>query len=92
MEFAKGGDIIDFINLSPIPFAICKRLYIWILSGLEDIYRQGVAHRDIKLDNILVANDFTIRIADFGHSCFTQPDVLLEKGKFGTPMYKAPEV
>ena len=74
------------------PLTISKTLFRHFLTAIEDIYHQGVAHRDIKLANILVDNKFGIKLADFGHSCFTQLDTYLPRGLFGTPKCKAPEV
>lgn len=39
-----------------------------LLLGLEVLHRNGIAHRDIKGANVLVANDGTIKLADFGAS------------------------
>jgi len=39
-----------------------------LLLGLEVLHRNGIAHRDIKGANVLVANDGTVKLADFGAS------------------------
>ena len=53
----------------------------------------GLAHRDIKLENILIGDDFSLKIADFG---FAKPMQGRGDGKIetilGTPGYMAPEI
>jgi serine/threonine protein kinase len=65
-----------------------------MLDGLAYIHGQGYAHRDIKPDNILLDDQFNIKIADFG---FAGPlagrhgdDYLYSK--LGTEPYQAPEI
>lgn len=43
-----------------------------MIAGLTYMHHQGIVNRDIKLENMLVADDFTIKIADFG---FAKPMV-----------------
>jgi serine/threonine protein kinase len=50
----------------------------------------GVAHRDLKLENILVDCDLTIKIADFGYAAFNKIDLL--SSYRGTFTYMAPEI
>jgi serine/threonine protein kinase len=50
---------------------------------------QSISHRDLKLENILVDENLTIKIADFGFA--TENAGLLESYK-GTPVYMAPEI
>jgi len=38
------------------------------LKGLQAIHLAGMVHRDIKCENILVDNEFNLRIADFGYA------------------------
>lgn len=49
-----------------------------------------VAHRDLKLENILVDCDLTIKIADFGYASFQKLDLL--SSYRGTFTYMAPEI
>jgi len=39
-----------------------------ILDGLEHMHNQGVVHRDLKLENILIDDNLNIKIADFGYA------------------------
>lgn len=50
-----------------------------------------IVHRDIKLANILLTKDFTIKLSDFGFAKNTHSEVLMET-YCGTPMNMAPEI
>ena len=49
-----------------------------------------VAHRDLKLENILVEKDLSLKIADFGYASFQKTDFL--SSYRGTFTYMAPEI
>ena len=60
-----------------------------LLETLDYIHHQGIAHRDVKLDNLMV-DDSKVKLIDFGLAC---PNI--NQGsttKCGTPGYVAPEV
>lgn len=87
MELLNGGDV------SSCATKVAKRLALTqIVSGLKYIHFQRIAHRDIKVDNILRAADGSVRIVDFSISQFIPDgvDKLVLKMK-GTPAYQAPE-
>ena len=58
--------VVAFFNIS---FSILSRCIGWakqIFTGLEALHAKNVAHRDIKLENILLTDDAQIKICDFG--------------------------
>jgi serine/threonine protein kinase len=70
-----------------------EHLYtLWqIASGLVDIHREGVIHRDIKPNNIRVDADNVVKILDFGLARDAGEDAQT-MSIIGTPLYMAPEL
>ena len=67
-----------------------------LLLTVDFIHKQGIAHRDIKLDNILISkieeNEYVVKIADFGLATFAGVNSPLLFMRCGTPGYTAPEI
>ena len=61
-----------------------------MLDVLQYIQGKGVAHRDLKLENILVDENMDLKVADFGYATFKRINRL--KSYRGTMTYMAPEI
>lgn len=92
MEYASGGDLLRHMKKSRrLSEADARRLFRQIVFGLGHVHSRGVLHRDIKLDNILLDGDGSVKICDFGVSkIIAKSDVIREQ--CGTPAYIAPEI
>ena len=55
------------------------------------IHKKNIAHRDIKLENILMTKNYEIKIIDFGFGMYN-PENKLQNFFCGTPNYMAPEI
>ncbi|XP_038071714.1 serine/threonine-protein kinase PAK mbt-like isoform X2 [Patiria miniata] len=93
MEFLEGGALTDIVThtqkLEEEMIAyICKA----ILKALAFLHSQGVIHRDIKSDSILLTHDGKVKLSDFGFCAQVSSDMPRRKSLVGTPYWMAPEV
>jgi len=91
MEFAPYGDFFDLIMSRELTNECFIRTYFTqLVEGIEYLHSMGIAHLDLKLDNLLLGRNYLLKITDFdlAHSIreTTKP---LSRGTSG---YRAPEV
>ena len=79
-----GSSILFFmlmIKTDAILFLQVSHVLRWLrdlLSGLEFLFNHNVVHRDLKLENLLLANDGGIKIADFGVAIMLDSEMKLQ--------------
>ncbi|WAR25016.1 NUAK1-like protein [Mya arenaria] len=91
MECADGGELYDYINDHTLTERDARTIFRNIVSAIKYCHQSGIAHRDLKLENILLDRNNNAKIADFGLSnYFTGQDFL--KTYCGSPLYASPEI
>ena len=92
MEYLEGGaltDIVTNVRMTEEQIAtVCKMC----LKALAYLHSQGVIHRDIKSDSILLAADGNVKLSDFGFCAQVSTELPKRKSLVGTPYWMSPEV
>lgn len=92
MEFLEG-ESLEKVIASRKEITVIKKLEIIIQAckGLHYAHLHGVVHRDVKPANIMVLEDGTAKIVDFGVARITSASMTSTGSVMGTPMYMSPE-
>ena len=91
MEYVAGGNLCQYVKLKKKLTESEARLIFQQLSHASAyLHSINVAHRDIKLENVLFGPDKIAKLTDFGFSVYTKDHRL--KVFCGTPSYMAPEI
>jgi len=92
MEYVPGGELYDMVNAAQgFTEDVSRKYFRQIIDGVEYCHQNLVAHRDLKLENILVNENGLVKIVDFGLSNFMRDGHFL-KTSCGSLHYAAPEV
>jgi len=92
LELAGSGSFFELVqNRQYFSEKIVRSYFLQLLDALEHIHKNQIAHRDIKLENILLDHEYSIKIADFGYSCKMNSREPFDT-VVGTAVYFAPEI
>jgi eukaryotic-like serine/threonine-protein kinase len=93
MEFFEGGSLKDYIKKTgTLSLMQALNIALQICDGLDAAHRQGVIHRDLKSQNIIIGSSNHVKIIDFGLARSENLEGLTVTGLImGTPEYMAPE-
>ena len=90
MEYLEGGRL-DPCGKEPMSEDVARGYAAQLLKSVEFMHHRGVAHRDLKPDNMLLSNEDVLKIIDFGLSVKMGHDGFSQTFA-GTGLYMAPEV
>ncbi|MFO1512014.1 MAG: protein kinase [Verrucomicrobiota bacterium] len=95
MEFVDGLNLRQLERTRKLSAREALQIVPQICEALQFAHDEGIVHRDIKPDNILLDKKGRVKIADFGIAKLmgreTEADLTATKGIIGTPNYMAPE-
>ncbi|BAT96688.1 hypothetical protein LR48_Vigan02g002800 [Vigna angularis] len=94
VDYAGGGELFSKISrCGRLPESRARRYFSQLVSALLFCHRHGIAHRDLKPQNLLLDAAGDLKVSDFGLSALPEHlrDNLLHTA-CGTPAFTAPEV
>jgi tRNA A-37 threonylcarbamoyl transferase component Bud32 len=91
MEFVAGPNLEKVLFDEELDAAKAVSLIGQIAAGLDAAHARGIIHRDVKPSNILLADDGTVKIADFGLTHVATSALTQDMRELGTPAYMSPE-
>ncbi|XP_024969025.1 phosphoenolpyruvate carboxylase kinase 2-like [Cynara cardunculus var. scolymus] len=95
MDLCDEPNLFDHISKRGGAFSESEAgsIFIPLIQAVSHCHRLGIAHRDIKPDNVLFDSTGKLKLADFGSAeCFGMNESGMMTGVVGTPYYVAPEV
>jgi serine/threonine-protein kinase PpkA len=92
MEYFPGGDLRQLMS-GEFGETIAVATLLQVAGALSAIHEQGIVHRDMKPDNIMIRADGSLALADFGIATQMQTELNGEQAGevYGTPSYLSPE-
>ena len=93
LEYVEGGSLAARLDGTPWPPRAAARLVESLAAALAEAHRMGIVHRDLKPANILMTDDGTPKITDFGLAKASDRDLGLTRTNsiLGSPSYMSPE-
>lgn len=91
MELAAHGDLCNLL-LSPkvrINDKLTRTFFHQLISGIEYLHSVGVSHLDLKFGNLLLADDYTLKICDFDQAYMKGQKNIYSRG---TENFRSPEI
>lgn len=92
MEYCAGGSLRSLLRPGKIEEKYIGVIMREILIALKYIHMENIIHRDIKAANVLITNDGSVKLCDFGVAAQLNQATLRRQTMAGTPYWMAPEV
>ena len=91
MEFVEGHTLTQLMKRSPLTVPQIKHVIYNAGVGLDYAHQNGVFHRDVKPDNIMISKGGVVKVMDFGIARVVESELTRTGSVIGTPSYMSPE-
>jgi serine/threonine-protein kinase len=98
MELVSGRSVRQLVSNGPLSLELARSIATQVANALERAHGAGLVHRDLKPDNVMLGDDGTVKLLDFGlakravrEATDTAAPLTREGAIVGTPGYMAPE-
>ena len=94
MELVEGISLLDLLKSREnrrIDENECRKIYSQLIKAIGFCHQKNIIHRDIKLENVIVDDNFKLKLIDFGFGAITAPNKM-QNFFCGTPSYMPPEI
>ena len=96
LELVRGSSMRDWLNQGAIPPPRVFAVMHGVLQALDYAHKRGIVHRDMKPENVLISDEGTVKVADFGIARLIDEPVASSTATktgttVGTPLYMSPE-
>ncbi|XP_053666040.1 testis-specific serine/threonine-protein kinase 4-like [Anopheles marshallii] len=102
MQYAENGSLLQLVRMkTKLTEARVRRYYRQLIDAIHYMHSRFIAHRDIKLDNIVLDKNDQVKLVDFGFSCRVRHDgndqsslvqPYLSESCCGSYAYASPEI
>lgn len=94
LEFVGGGSLRELMDRAPgkrIPLKQARRIFRQVLKALSYLHSNGLVHRDVKPENIMLTTEGMVKVSDFGVACTMEDgqDENEEKANRSNPMTRS---
>nr|WP_236700491.1 serine/threonine-protein kinase [Allosalinactinospora lopnorensis] len=93
MELVVSSTLDEIVQLAgPLPYQRVAEIGLQLIDALKVAHDEGIVHRDVKPDNVMISEDGRVVLTDFGLAAWTGESALTSSGRIiGSPSYIPPE-
>ncbi|KIH99937.1 serine/threonine protein kinase [Streptomonospora alba] len=93
MEYIDARTLAGIVDVAgPLPYQRVAEIGLQLIDALKVAHEDGIVHRDVKPENVMISEDGRVVLTDFGLAAWTGESALTSSGRIiGSPSYIPPE-
>ncbi|NYI97985.1 serine/threonine protein kinase [Streptomonospora nanhaiensis] len=93
MEYVEARTLAEIVQVAgPLPYQRVAEIGLQLIDALKVAHDEGIVHRDVKPENVMISESGRVVLTDFGLAAWTGESALTASGRIiGSPSYIPPE-